>query len=43
MEPVYEVIRILIDIIDPDIFSALALGLMGVIAIAADRLWEERR
>jgi len=43
MEPVYDVIRILIDIIDPDTFSALALGLMGVIAIAADRLWEERR
>ena len=41
MEPVYKAIRILLEVIDPDTFSALALGLMGVIAIAADRLWEE--
>ena len=43
MEPVYKAIRILLEIVDPDTFSALALGLLGVIAIAADRLWEERR
>ena len=43
MEPVYKAIRILLEIVDPDTFGALALGLMGVIAIAADRLWEERK
>jgi len=41
MELIYDAIRALIDAIDPETFGALALGLLGVIALAADRLWEE--